>query len=70
MSNALVGNTFGIPEDDTVEAAIQRRLATIPMALQVLAESQRTIARLRAIPGVSDRERIEAAERRALGMKP
>jgi len=69
VSNALRGNTFGIPENETVEDAIQRQLALIPLLLQVIAEAQPTITRLRELPAVSRREAIEAAERKALGLE-
>ena len=48
MSDELVlhGNTFGIPEVETGDEVIQRKLALIPMALQVLTEAAQTISRL------------------------
>ena len=70
VAGPLTGNTFGIPETETVDEKIERTLALIPMSFQVLNESLATIARLRAVPGVAQREAIENAERKALGMAP
>lgn len=70
VAGPLTGNTFGISEVETPEEMLMRKLALIPMTLQVLSESQRTIARLRALPGVAQREAIERAEHKALGTEP
>lgn len=68
MSDELVlrGNTFGISEVETIDETIIRKLALIPMALQVLKESAQTIDRLTALR--LNREAIEAAEMKSLGM--
>lgn len=53
-------DVFGIQHGGTVDDDIMRRVALIPMLLQVLAESNTTIKRLQAITTEAPREELES----------